>query len=147
MRKTGNYEKLESTENCGNLTLFPRPSQLAPRAPCQARTRSSSAAWPPGAQAQLRWLNHRWTPRIPKITQFKLKGNQDRVAWSIMVSQPGPPSCERNHLRKCSGLLFGHMGAPVWDWPTHFFCYSHLWKSVMPVSAASSLFASLRLCC
>ena len=145
MRKTGNYEKLESTENCGNLTLFPRPSQLAPRAPCQARTRSSSAAWPPGAQAQLRWLNHRWTPRIPKITQFKLKGNQDRVAWSIMVSQPGPPSCERNHLRKCShfclatwGLRFGIVVRN---------CYSHLWKSVMPVSAASSLFASLRLCC
>ena len=23
-----------------------------------------------------------------------------------MVSQPGPPSCGRNHLRKCSGLLF-----------------------------------------
>ena len=46
--------------------------------------------------------------------QFKLKGNQYQLAWSIMVSQPSPPSCERNHLRKCShfclatwGLRFG----------------------------------------
>ena len=44
-------------------------------------------------------------------------------------------------------LLFGHMGAPVWDCRTHFFCCSHLWKSVVPVSAVSSLFAPLRLCC
>ena len=48
---------------------------------------------------------------------FKLKGNQMEpvsTGMVIMVSQPGPPSCERNHLRKCShfclatwGLRFG----------------------------------------
>ena len=56
-----------------------------------------------------------------------------------MVSQPGSPSCGRDHLTKCSRLLFGHMGAPVWECPTQFFCYSHLWCQVIECWNPNSL--------